>query len=264
MTAPTPRIGAQPRSPARTRARRVTRQQREFVALLTPANTHLRRRERSWLVATLLSAILLALVVVLITQPWTLLRTQTPPQTGFYASASANAIGGGAAPGTPVPASAGGPAPTGTPSTPTPIVPPQPTPTPGGGVSPAPEHPWPPNPWNPTVDHPGIERVANCWAFSGYWAEAGAWCVNFGQCTWLAAERMRDINFRGWGDAWKWLAAQQRSLPTGTVPKVGATVVFQPGVEGAGGAGHVAHVVAVFPGNWFEIVEMNFYWDGGG
>ena len=44
----------------------------------------------------------------------------------------------------------------------------------------------------------------------------------------------------------------------------GATVVFQPGVEGAGGAGHVAHVEAVYPGGWFLISEMNFYWNGGG
>jgi surface antigen len=48
------------------------------------------------------------------------------------------------------------------------------------------------------------------------------------------------------------------------VPRANATVVFQPGVQGAGGAGHVAHVVAVYPGGWFLVSEMNFYWNGGG
>lgn len=53
--------------------------------------------------------------------------------------------------------------------------------------------------------------------------------------------------------------------PRGTAPRPGATVVFAPGVQGAGGGGHYGRVVAVAPGgNWFLISEMNFYWRGGG
>jgi surface antigen len=43
-----------------------------------------------------------------------------------------------------------------------------------------------------------------------------------------------------------------------------ASVVFHGGAQGAGGAGHVAHVEAVYPGGWFLVSEMNFYWNGGG
>ncbi len=47
-------------------------------------------------------------------------------------------------------------------------------------------------------------------------------------------------------------------------PAVGATAVFQPGVEGAGGGGHAGHVEEVLGGGWFVISEMNFSWNGGG
>jgi hypothetical protein len=45
---------------------------------------------------------------------------------------------------------------------------------------------------------------------------------------------------------------------------VGATVVFQPGVQGASGGGHAAHVEAGFKNGWFLVSEMSFYWNGGG
>ncbi|HEU0028930.1 MAG TPA: CHAP domain-containing protein, partial [Ktedonobacterales bacterium] len=86
----------------------------------------------------------------------------------------------------------------------------------------------------------------------------------WGQCTWGAAELARD-NVDHMGDAEDWLAnAQARGLPTSLIPRVGATVVFQPGVQGAGALGHVAHVIAVYAGGSFLIEEMNFYGDGGG
>lgn len=47
-------------------------------------------------------------------------------------------------------------------------------------------------------------------------------------------------------------------------PRVGATVRYAPGVLGAGSAGHVGHVVAVYSNGWFLSSEMNFYWRGGG
>lgn len=48
-------------------------------------------------------------------------------------------------------------------------------------------------------------------------------------------------------------------------PIPGAIVYFSPGVQGAGGSGHWAQVVAVSPGGyWVLITEMNFYWRGAG
>jgi len=49
-----------------------------------------------------------------------------------------------------------------------------------------------------------------------------------------------------------------------TKPRVGATVRYAAGVLGAGSAGHVGHVVAVYSNGWFLSSEMNFYWRGGG
>ncbi|HEX5572296.1 MAG TPA: CHAP domain-containing protein, partial [Ktedonobacterales bacterium] len=67
------------------------------------------------------------------------------------------------------------------------------------------------------------------------------------------------------GSAINWVAAARaHGLSVGYTPAVGATVVFSPGVEGAGGGGHAAHVEAVLGGGWFMISEMNFYWNGGG
>ena len=87
----------------------------------------------------------------------------------------------------------------------------------------------------------------------------------FGQCTWWAQNTRRDENLSYIGDAKYWAAgAAARGYRVGTQPAVNATVMFRPGVEGAGGAGHVAHVEAVYPGGWFLISEMNFYWNGGG
>jgi surface antigen len=87
----------------------------------------------------------------------------------------------------------------------------------------------------------------------------------FGQCTWWAQSKRRDENLRRMGDARYWAAnAPTRGYHVGTTPRVGATVVFQPGVQGAGGAGHVAHVEAVYAHGWFLVSEMNFSWNGGG
>ena len=80
----------------------------------------------------------------------------------------------------------------------------------------------------------------------------------FGQCTWLAAHLRPDENLSGLGNAKDWLwNAERRGLPTGYTPRVGATVVFQPGVDGASWEGHVGHVVAVASGGRFEIEAMN-------
>ncbi len=87
-----------------------------------------------------------------------------------------------------------------------------------------------------------------------------------GQCTWWAATRRLDERFLGLGTyAYQWAYnAPRHGFRTGSWPAVGATVIFQPGVQGAWGGGHAAHVVAVYSNGWFLISEMNFYWNGGG
>ena len=75
----------------------------------------------------------------------------------------------------------------------------------------------------------------------------------------------------GWCNWWPEVMNPSRpnllwgNYPRGYTPRPGATVVFAPGVQGAGGAGHYGRVVAVYPGgNWFLISEMNFTWRGAG
>jgi hypothetical protein len=167
------------------------------------------------------------------------------------AGAYALGVGGGAGPKVKAPGSAGLPV-SGT-SSPTllPQQPPQ-----GIGVSPAPFEPWPPaNPW---MAVPGTSSFA-VQPVPGYYPNS------FGQCTWWAQYERQDENLAYMGNASDWAAvAAQRGLHVGDQPAPGATVVFQPGVQGAGGGGHVAHVIAVYPDGWFLISEMNFYWNGGG
>lgn len=79
----------------------------------------------------------------------------------------------------------------------------------------------------------------------------------FGQCTY-GAEALAHDNLNGLGNARDWLAnAQRRGLPTGATPRVGATVVFQPFVQGASWLGHVGHVVALGTNGTFEMEAMN-------
>lgn len=88
-----------------------------------------------------------------------------------------------------------------------------------------------------------------------------------GQCTWWAATRRLDENWWGLGTyAYQWAYnAPSHGFRTGYTPAVGATVVFQPGVDGASSyGGHVGHVEAVYGNGWFLISEMNFYAYGGG
>ncbi|HUY78802.1 MAG TPA: CHAP domain-containing protein [Ktedonobacterales bacterium] len=126
-----------------------------------------------------------------------------------------------------------------------------------GTISAAPIYPWPPAyafTAPPGYYSWGVTEPANDY----YW-----WA--FGQCTWWAQHMRGDENLRHMGNAQYWAgSAAARGYSVGSTPVVGATVVFQPGVQGAGGAGHVAHVERVYPDGWFLISEMNFYWNGGG
>ena len=86
----------------------------------------------------------------------------------------------------------------------------------------------------------------------------------FGYCTYGAAALSWD-NVTGLGNAYQWIyRAQARGMSTGYSPRVGATVVFQPGVQGASSGGHVAHVTAVYSNGAFEVEEMDYYGYGGG
>lgn len=54
-------------------------------------------------------------------------------------------------------------------------------------------------------------------------------------------------------------------LASHSAPRIGATVFFAGGVQGASRDGHYARVVAIAPGGyWVLITEMNFTWRGGG
>jgi len=129
----------------------------------------------------------------------------------------------------------------------TPPPPPPPvTPPPSGGY----------NPWAPVPGHPG-------YAMSDFAGDP--YSSYFGVCTWYAWYRHQNEPLMKMGNAasWAWNASKY-GLRTGTTPVVGATAVFQPGVEGAGSGGHAAHVEVVLGGGWFIVSEMNFGLNGGG
>lgn len=112
-------------------------------------------------------------------------------------------------------------------------------------------------PWTPVPGHPSY--TMSDFAGDPYSSE-------FGVCTWWAWYMRRDEPKLGTlGYASNWInAARAQGMSTGYTPVVGATVVFQPGVQGASSSGHVGHVVQLLGGGWFIISEMNFYWNGGG
>ncbi len=124
------------------------------------------------------------------------------------------------------------------------------------GILPAPFHPWPPSdPFMYVPGHPSFAMTDVGGYY--YWA--------FGQCTWWAQYKKQNENLTHMGAAMYWASgAAARGYRIGAAPAAGSTVVFQPGVQGAGGYGHVAHVVAVYPDGWFLVSEMNFYANGGG
>ncbi|HEX9039070.1 MAG TPA: CHAP domain-containing protein [Ktedonobacterales bacterium] len=130
---------------------------------------------------------------------------------------------------------------------------PQPSPNPGP-VSPPPGGI---GPWVPVPGHPS-------YGFHDFSGDPYSWM--YGECTWWAWYMRRDEPQLGrLGMASNWIAnARALGMRTGYTPVAGATVVFQPYVQGAGSGGHAAHVQQVLGGGWFIISEMNFYWNGGG
>ncbi len=137
--------------------------------------------------------------------------------------------------------------------------PPTATPRPQLPVSQPTNPPVPSGPYSNWTPPPGYTSFA-VQDFPG-----DPWADSFGQCTWWAAYKRPDENFRGMGDAWNWAnAARARGYTVTSTPAANGTVVFAPGVQGASNLGHVAHVEKVLTSDWVLVSEMNFYWNGGG
>lgn len=112
----------------------------------------------------------------------------------------------------------------------------------------------------------GISQWARPAGYYAYSMTSHGWYPSyFGWCTWYASYRKQNEPLMQLGNAaaWAW-NAPRHGLKTGTRPIAGATVVFQPHVQGASSAGHVGHVEKVYSNGWFLISEMSFYWNGGG
>jgi surface antigen len=91
------------------------------------------------------------------------------------------------------------------------------------------------------------------------------YAAEYGACTWYAWYRHRNLPLMQLGIAAAWPAnASHLGLRVSALPVAGATVIFQPGVEGASALGHAGVVEQVLGGGWFIISEMNFSWNGGG
>jgi LysM repeat protein len=117
----------------------------------------------------------------------------------------------------------------------------------------------PPPPYGNYIAPPGFT------SFPVYDYYGDPWAGSFGQCTWWAHHKRPDEDLEGMGDAWNWVnAARAKGMLVTTTPLPNSTVVFEPGVEGALGVGHVAHVEQILSGGWVLISEMNFFWNGGG
>ena len=85
----------------------------------------------------------------------------------------------------------------------------------------------------------------------------------WGLCTWWAAAMRPDIGYSISGNARSWgRAAAAAGFRVDGYPTVGAIAVFQPGVQGAWGLGHVAYVTAVGTRSWFQVSEMDFPYAG--
>jgi surface antigen len=91
----------------------------------------------------------------------------------------------------------------------------------------------------------------------------------YGQCTYWANERYHQLSgywvaWLGNADQWRYGAASMGWIVS-NVPQVHSIIVLQPGVQGAGGYGHVAVVEKVnSDGSSVVTSDMNWYANGGG
>lgn len=119
------------------------------------------------------------------------------------------------------------------------------------------------------VDSLPLRAVPRMWGPTGYGAYGAWWGGDgyvYGQCT--AGARFLSGNHipTGLGNAKDWAYnARRRGMYVSSVPRVGSTVVYQPGVQGASWLGHVGHVVGVYSNGWFLAeTENDGTWAGGG
>ena len=131
--------------------------------------------------------------------------------------------------------------------------------------TPTPKPTEPPPSYNPSGPYSSWTPPPGYSSFAVKEPSPDPWANQFGQCTWWAQDQRKDENLVGWGASRNWVAgARSRGYTVSATPAANATVVFQPGVQGASGIGHVAHVIKVLTGGWVLVSEMNFYWNGGG
>ena len=132
----------------------------------------------------------------------------------------------------------------------------------GNGTPPAPSAPNPVN----TVGQPCHDRVVFPASIHQWSAPSGC----YGRIYYPNPANYVNRPSYGWCNWWPevlhptltgYAALHQ---PNHSTPRAGAVVFFAPFVQGASAAGHYAQVVAVGPGGWLLITEMNFYWRGGG
>ncbi|GHO57160.1 CHAP domain-containing protein [Ktedonobacter robiniae] len=90
----------------------------------------------------------------------------------------------------------------------------------------------------------------------------------YGQCTYWAAMRFHAVTgvwVPWYGNAWEWASgALQYGWRVSSKPSVGAIIVLQPGVQGAGGVGHVAYVESINADGSVYTSNYNWYNNGGG
>lgn len=90
----------------------------------------------------------------------------------------------------------------------------------------------------------------------------------YGQCTYWAAYRFHQLTgvwVPWYGNAWEWAnGAMQYGWNVSSTPTVGAIIVLQPGVQGAGGVGHVAIVESINDDGSVYTSNYNWYNNGGG
>jgi len=91
---------------------------------------------------------------------------------------------------------------------------------------------------------------------------------SYGQCTYWADLRYHQLtnNWVPWGgDAWQWASgARAYGWNVSSSPHVPSIIVLQPGVQGAGGLGHVGVVERINSDGTVYVTNWNWYNNGGG
>lgn len=93
-------------------------------------------------------------------------------------------------------------------------------------------------------------------------AQSTLWRFPYGQCTYWADLRYHELSgyWVSWsGDAWQWsYGASNAGWHVSTTPRIHSIVVMQPGVDGAGGVGHVAIVESINADGSIHVSNYNW------